>query len=178
MERRELDMAFSYAYSLNGSDAPITIDYTISSGTPALGDCLVIASGGTGGKVSNTTAVASKVGVCVGQNFLGLAAGGTYAATTVGVNQPSASAKIIMDPNAVYRIPWGSGVDASTAVIGNTYLLTSATDQTLSLTAGGSTYVPFQLVDSDITAQSKSGSPTGAGYAYVTIQSANRVIQA
>lgn len=170
-------MAFSYAYSLGGTDAPVTLDYAITSGTPALGDCLVIASGGTGSKVSNTTAVASKVGVCVGQNFTGLAAGGTNAATSVGIYQPSSLAKVIADPNAVYRIPWGSGVDASTAVIGNTYLLTSATDQTLSLTAGGSTYVPFQLVDSDISAQAKAVSPTGAGYAFVTIQSANRVIQ-
>lgn len=164
-------MAFSYAYSLDGTNAPVTIDFAISSGTPALGDCLVIASGGTGAKVNNTTAVASKVGVCVGQNFLGLAAGGTNAATTVGIYQPSALAKIVMDPNAVYRIPWGA--TATSAVIGNTYLLTSATDQTLSLTAGGSTYVPFQLVDSDTNAY--GGAPYG--YAYVTIQSANRVIQ-
>lgn len=171
-------MAFSYAYSLDGASAPVTVDYSITSGTPALGDCLVIASGGTGAKVNNTTAVASKVGVCVGQNFTGLATSGVNAATTSSIYNPGSLAKIIMDPMAVYRIPWGSGVDASTAVIGNTYLLTSATDQTLSLTAGGSTYVPFQLVDSDISAQAKSGSPTGAGYAFVTIQSANRVIQA
>ena len=169
-------MAFSYAYSLDGTNAPVTIDFSVTSGTPALGDCLVIASGGTGAKVNNTTVVASKVGVCVGQNFLGLAAGGTNAATTVGLYQPSALAKIIMDPMAVYRIPWAA--DASAAVIGNTYLLSSATDQSLSLTAGGSTYVPFQLVDSDVSAQAKAASPTGFGYAYVTIQSANRVIQA
>lgn len=171
-------MAFTYAYSLDSTSAPVVLDFSITSGTPALGDCLVIASGGTGAKVNNTTAVASKVGVCLGQNFLGLATSGVNAATNSSIYNPPALAKIIMDPMAVYRIPWGSGVDASTAVIGNTYLLTSATDQTLSLTAGGSTYVPFQLVDSDISAQAKASSPTGAGWAFVTIQSANRVIQA
>lgn len=168
-------MAFSYAYTLGGGDAPITRDYSITSGTPANGDCLVIASGGTGAKVNNTTAVASKVGVCIGQNFLGLAAGGTNAATNSSTYSPSAIAKIIADPNAVYRIPWSA--DASSAVIGNTYLLSAATDQSLSLTAGGSTYVPFQLVDSDISATAKASSSTGFGFAFVTIQSANRVIQ-
>lgn len=165
-------MAFSYAYSLgNGNGAPTIVDFAITSGTPALGDCVVIASGGTGAKVNNTTVVASKVGVCVGQNFLGLAAGGTNAATTTSTYNPSALAKIIVDPDAVYRIPWAAS--ATSAVIGNTYLLSSATDQTLSLTAGGSTYVPFQLVDSDTTPA--GGAPYG--YAFVTIQSANRVIQ-
>mgnify|MGYP003327917072 FL=1 len=168
-------MAFSFAYSLGGSDAPVTKDYSISSGTPAIGDCLVISAGGTGAKVSNTTVVASKVGVCMGQNFLGLATGGTYAATNSSIYNPSSLAKIISDPNAVYRVPWAA--DASAAVIGNTYLLSSATDQSLSLTAGGSTYVPFQLVDSDTSAQAKAASSTGYGFAFVTIQSANRVVQ-
>ena len=165
-------MAFSYAYSLGGVDAPITLDFAITSGTPALGDCLVVASGGTGAKVNNTTVVASKVGVCVGQNFTGLAQGGTYAASTVSTNNPGSVAKIIVDPTAVYRIPWAAS--ATSAVIGNTYLLSSATDQTLSLTAGGSTYVPFQLVESNTTDVS-SAAPYG--YAFVTIQSANRVVQ-
>ncbi len=165
-------MAFSYAYSLGNSDAPVTQDFAITSGTPALGDCVVIASGGTGAKVNNTTVVASKVGVCVGQNFLGLATSGVNAATTTSTYAPSALAYIIVDPSAVYRIPWAAS--ATAAVIGNTYLLSSATDQTLSLTAGGSTYVPFVLVDSDTEAY-----PGAAfGYAYVTIPSANRVVPA
>lgn len=161
-------MAFTYAYSLDNGNAPIAQDFPLSGTAPAIGDCVVVASGQAGAKVSNTTVVASKVAVSVGPNFRGI---GTDA-TTTSTYQPAALTKLIMDPQAVYRIPWAAS--ATAAVIGNTYLLSSATDQTLSLTAGGSTYVPFQLVDSDTTAY-----PGAAfGYAYVTIQSANRVISA
>ena len=175
MERRELNMAFTYAYSLdNGSGAPIANDFPLSGTAPLSGDCVVVASGQAGAKVSNTTVVASKVAVSTGPNFLGLQTSGINGATTASIYNPGALTKLILDPAAVYRIPWAAS--ATGAVIGNTYLLSSnSTDQTLSLTAGGSTYVPFQLVDSNTTDVS-SAAPYG--YAYVTIQSANRVIQA
>ena len=41
MERRELDMAFSFAYSLDGEGAPVVIDYDLTAPatyTPATGD--------------------------------------------------------------------------------------------------------------------------------------------
>jgi hypothetical protein len=172
-------MAFSYAYSLNGSDAPITIDFPITSAVPALGDCFIVASGIATTKViggASGTANTATVAISVGGNFLGLASGGTYAATTVGIYQPATLTKLILDPAAVYRIPWSAS--GTSAVVGSTYEVanTSTTaDQTLNPGTKTASKVYFTLVDSNTTDVS-SAAPYG--YAYVTIPSAFRVIPA
>ena len=167
---------FTFAYSLdNGSGAPIAQDFGITSAVPALGDLFIVASNLATTKVIATTANTAKVAVSVGQNFRGLATGGTYAATTVGIYQPNALTKLIMDAGAVYRIPWSAS--GASAVIGATYNVANTLvtqDQTLSPAAVNTSYVNFTLVDNDTTAYPDAP----FGYAYVTIPSAYRVIAA
>ena len=171
-------MAFSYAYTLGGGDAPVTVDFPITSAVPALGDCFIVASGIATTKVvggASGTANTATVAVSVGGNFLGLAAGGTLAATTSSIYSPSTLTKLILDPNAVFRIPWSAS--ATSATVGSTYEVANTTttaDQTLNPGAKTANKVYFTLVDSDTTAY--GGAPYG--YAYVTIPSAFRVIPA
>lgn len=167
-------MAFTYAYGLDGS-TPQALDFAITSAVPALGDLFLVASGIATTKATATTANTAKVAVSVGGNFRGLAQGGTYAATTVGIYQPPALTKLIVDPNAVYRIPWAaSGASATIGTVYNLANATTADDQKLSPSAVNTTYVSFILVDSDTNAYPDSA----YGYAFVSIPSAFRVIPA
>jgi hypothetical protein len=169
-------MSLTYAYSLdNGSGAPVANDFGITSAVPALGDMFIVSANLATTKAIATTANTNKVAVSVGQNFRGLASGGTYAATTVGLYQPSALTKLIMDASAVYRIPWSAS--GASATVGTAYNLANTLvtqDQTLSPSAVNTSYVNFILVENDTT-------PTGDapfGYAFVTIPTAYRVIPA
>ena len=169
-------MAITYAYSLdNGSGAPIAQDFGITSAVPAIGDMFIVSNNLATTKAIATTANTAKVSVSVGGNFRGLAQGGTYAATTVGIYQPPALTKLIVDPTAVYRIPWSAS--GASAVIGTAYNLSNATtadDQKLSPSTVSTSYIYFILVDSDTNAYPDSAH----GYAYVTVPAAFRVVSA
>jgi hypothetical protein len=174
MERGELVMAFTYAYGLDGS-TPQALDFAITSAVPALGDLFLVASGIATTKATATTANTAKVAVSVGGNFRGLAQGGTYAATTVGIYQPPALTKLIVDPNAVYRIPWSAS--GTSATVGSTYNLantTTTSDQTLNPAAVTAGRITFVLVENDTNVYPDAPN----GYAYVTVASANRVVPA
>lgn len=158
-------MALTYAYSLdNGSGAPITKDFTVSGYTPKAGDSVTYSAGNvTGQAVAGTTTV---LGVCVGANFLGLAQGGTYAATTSSTYQPSTLAKVIIDPGAVYRIPMKASVAAPT--IGTAYQIDVVSgDQ--QLTAGTAAGAIYKVVGFD--AGANNGVSGSAGNAFVVITS-------
>ena len=165
-------MAFSFAYSLDGDGAPVVIDYDLTAPatyTPATGDLVKFdANGKVVGKHVVGDAASTKIGVSVGSNFLGLAAGGTLAATTSSLYQPSALGKVYADPNAVFRV----NISSSTAiVVGTTYGITTVSgDQQLDPSATASNN-RLMVVDFDRSAY--GGAPNG--YAYVTIQSTNRL---
>lgn len=165
-------MAFTYAYSLDGSQAPIFLDYDLTAAatyTPAAGDMVKFdANGKVVAKHVVGDAASSKLGVSVGSNFLGLAAGGTNAATTISTYAPSAIGKVCADPNAVFRVNITS---SSAIVVGTTYGITTVSgDQQLDPAATASNN-RFLVVDFDRSAY--GGAPNG--YAYVVIQSANRL---
>ena len=160
-------MAFTYAYSLdNTSGAPIAKDFTVSGYTPKLGDTVTYSAGNvTGQAAAGTTTV---LGVVAGSNFLGLATGGTYAATNSSTYNPSTLAKVIIDPNAVYRVPLKGGVAAPT--VGTAYSLSVVSgDQQLdtgTTGAGGSIY---KVIAYD--AGASNGVANSAGNAFVVITS-------
>lgn len=166
-------MAFTYAYSLDNGTAPNTPDFELTAAgtyTPVLGDVVRFDSNGRiVAKHVVGDSANSKLGVSVGTNFTGLVTTGVNGATTVGFYQPPTLGKVIADPLAVFRVP----ISSSTAiVIGGTYgIATVSGDQQLDPSATSSNN-RFQVVDFDRTAV--AGAPNG--WAFVTIQSANRLI--
>ena len=167
-------MAFTFAYSLGSTNSsPEEIDFDLTASgtyTPALGDAVVFDSNGkiVSKHVTGDTSTV-KVGISTGANFLGLATSGTYAATTASIYNPSLIGKVYVDPAAVYRIPWTSS--ATSAVVGTAYGITTVSgDQQLDVSKTGSV-VKFMLVDKDTSAYPGAAN----GYAYVTIQSTNRI---
>lgn len=169
-------MAFTYAYTLGGGDAPVIQDFGNGAAVPANGDMFIVASGATTTKAIATTANTNKVAVSLGANFLGLATGGTYAATNASATaNTSAATKLILDPSAVYRIPWSAS--GASAVIGATYNLANTLvtqDQTLSPAAVNTANVNFILVENDPNPYPDATN----GFAYVTIPTGFRVIPA
>ena len=164
-------MAFTYAYSLDNAtsgaqDFALTAPATY---TPAFADVVRFdANGAIVAKHVVGDAASSKLGVAVGTNFTGLAQGGTYAATTVSTYAPATLGKVYVDPNAVYRVNISS---SSTIAIGTSYGITTVSgDQQLDPSATASNN-RFLVVDFDRTAA--AGAPNG--WAFVTIQSANRL---
>lgn len=164
-------MAFTYAYSLdsavsNAQDFELTAAATY---TPAFAEVVRFdANGKIVAKHVVGDAASSKLGVSVGTNFTGLAQGGTYAATTVSTYNPGTLGKVYVDPNAVYRVNISS---ASAIVVGTSYGITTVSgDQQLDPAATASNN-RFLVVDFDRTAA--AGAPNG--WAFVTIQSANRL---
>jgi len=164
-------MAFTYAYSLDSTLSPAQ-DFALASAatyTPAFADVVRFdANGAIVAKHVVGDSASSKLGVAVGTNFTGLAQGGTYAATTTSTYNPSTIGKVYVDPNAVFRVNISS---SSTIAIGTSYGITTASgDQQLDPSATASNN-RFLVVDFDRTAV--AGAPYG--WAFVTIQSANRL---
>ena len=159
-------MAFTYAYSLdNTSGAPIAKDFTVSSYTPKLGDSVIYSSGNVTGQAAAATATV--LGVVAGSNFLGLATGGTYAATNSSTYNPSTLAKVIIDPNAVYRVPVKASGAAPT--VGTAYQLTVVSgDQQLDTAATGTGAI-YKVVAYD--AGASNGVANSPGNAFVIITS-------
>lgn len=164
-------MAFTFAYSLDNAVSPAQ-DFALTAPatyTPAFADVVRFdANGAIVAKHVVGDAANSKLGVAVGTNFTGLAQGGTYAATTVSTYAPATLGKVYVDPNAVYRVNISS---SSTIAIGTSYGITTVSgDQQLD-PAATSANNEFMVVDFDRTAV--AGAPYG--WAFVTIQSANRL---
>jgi hypothetical protein len=166
-------MAFTYAYSLsNGNGAPEAPDFALTAAatyTPVLGDMVRFdANGAVVAKHVVGDAASSKLGVSLGTNFIGLQTSGVNGAVTSSIYNPSLLGKVIVDPDAVFRVPVSS---ASAIVIGTSYGITTVSgDQQLD-PAATSANNEFMVVDFDRTAQ--GGAPNGV--AFVTIQSANRL---
>jgi hypothetical protein len=164
-------MAFTFAYSLDNAVSPAQ-DFALTAPatyTPAFGDVVRFDANGTiVAKHVVGDSASSKLGVAVGTNFTGLAQGGTYAATTVSTYAPSTLGKVYIDPNAVYRV----NISSATAIaIGTPYGITTVSgDQQLDPSATSANN-EFMVVDFDRTAV--AGAPFG--WAFVTIQSANRL---
>lgn len=93
---------------------------TAGAYTPAKGDIVSLNDQGhacLAVRASSYLTATSVLGVCEGGNFLGLAAGGTWAATAANHNQSTSPlAKVHISTTDVYRIDLKSG--ATTPVIG------------------------------------------------------------
>lgn len=101
-------MAFVYAYSL--SDEEVTIkDFPLAaSTTPARGDIVILNSSGQIAVAGNNPTTV--LGVYEGGSFMGLAQGGTYAASAANSNDETNTTnplgKVRLSGNAVYRVPY------------------------------------------------------------------------
>jgi hypothetical protein len=173
MERGELDMAFTYAYSLStGSGTPEAPDFDLTAAatyTPVIGDMVKFdANGKVVAKHVVGDGASSKLGVSLGTNFIGLQTSGVNGAVTSSIYNPSLLGKVIADPDAVYRVPISS---ASAIVVGTTYGITTVSgDQQLDPAATAANN-RFLVVDFDRTAVAGAAN----GVAFVTIQSTNRL---
>lgn len=146
-------MAFVYAYNLPATGFGVVVDlpletltnYKNAVGTNGFtkGDAVTTVAGLL--KRSKDDATANKItGVLEGIEFLGLADGGTYAATNASFNAsaidttafPNGVGKVRMDSNAVYRVPVKAGQTAANANLQVSYGLSqdAAGDQTVDLT--------------------------------------------
>lgn len=126
-------MALVFAYGLDGDSPGSLKDFTpaqagdtdatntsAAAGVYAAHKGDIVAFNDQNRVAGAVVAATSVIGVCEGGNFLGLATGGTYAATSAmtGTNsQKSAIAKVRTAYNAVYRINY-TGTDP---VIGSSH---------------------------------------------------------
>ena len=125
---------FELAYTLHGGDAH-KLDLPIKSGASVVAGTLVnIESGEADVAATNDTALA---GVCTGVNSDG-------------------TAKVVVDPQAVYRV-----TDASARVVG----------ATLDIGSGGRTVASSSNVDLVVAGKSPAGAPT-----LVKLSSANHAL--
>lgn len=142
---------FVYSYTLPGDATSVVVDlpldtltnYKNAVGTNGYtkGDAVTTAAGLL--KRSKDGATPPKItGVLEGIEFLGLADGGTYAATNASFNAsaidpvafPNGVGKVRMDSNAVYRVPVRTGVAANANLQVSYGLFQDATgDQTVDL---------------------------------------------
>lgn len=128
-------MAFQFAYSLDGDGTNVVKDYSLDTpanyGTGGMkrGD-LVFLSSGLVRKATAATASGTGLGVAEGGEFLGLAAGGTYAAVdssfiASSINKtknPNGVVKVRADKTGcVYKAPLKTGQTATNANIGVAY---------------------------------------------------------
>lgn len=144
-------MSFVFAYNLQGKandvvrDLPLdtVTNYKNAVGTNGVtkGDLVYQPAGGLIIRSKNVTTPPKAIGVLEGVEFLGLAAGGTYAATNTSFNansinltrNPNGVGKVRRDPNAVYKVPLKAGQTATNANLGVSYGIfqDAAGDQTV-----------------------------------------------
>jgi hypothetical protein len=162
-------MAFVFAYTLQGDGADVVTDkpldtatnYKNAVGTNGVtkGDLVHLASGLLV-RSKNVTTPPKAYGVLEGTEFVGLAAGGTYAAVNSSFNansinttrNPNGVGKVRHDPNAVYKVPLKAGQTATNAMVGVSYGISqdAAGDQTVDTTQTVNVLVKVEDYSADL----------------------------
>lgn len=97
-----------YAYSLNGSTAPLVKKYQVAASLIAGIVALTPGSSNAGVETSTTTSFANAVGVTLDA--------ATYATAQVAGGTPEALVSLCIDPAAVYEALWSGGATEGTAL--------------------------------------------------------------
>lgn len=97
-----------FAYSLNGSPAPLVKKYQVAASLIAGIVALTPGSNNAGVETSTTTSFANAVGVTLDA--------ATYATAQVSGGTPEALVSICIDPAAVYEALWSGGATEGTAL--------------------------------------------------------------
>jgi hypothetical protein len=132
-----------FVYDLSGTSTPIMKKYQVAATNNVIGrPYLVVVADGTGIVLGTTTGVVDAIGVNVD-------AAGTYVTAQQSDNSDTARlTTIIINPNAVYRLPLSGGATEGTALALAT--VTAAAADGLTVTSTGITYNSPQLDEGTI----------------------------